>query len=119
MNDKVKELCREISKTIENGAHFNYVFEKNIVIGCVMNVERYGIIQGELNNIIGNESQCANLFYAQILLYAAQIKEMLGYSSEELVASLINRLVNDEEYFDDIPAVIGFRKKHIHKSGTS
>lgn len=118
-NDKIKNLCWELQKIVANGAHFNYVFDKTLVMGAVMDASRYGIHAGIDNNIIGSQSECANLFYAHILLYAAQIKEVLNYSSEKLVNELIRRLKKDEAAFDTIPAVINFKLKTLQPGGSN
>jgi hypothetical protein len=115
-NKKVKESCSQICQE-EGNFNFNYIFNGKLIAGSVVDVTKYNLTEGVDNKIIGMPNDCANLFYMIILMNAVQIKEMLKYSSEQLIHELTKKLRNDKDYLDELHAPIKFKIKTIHKSG--
>lgn len=118
-NDKLKELCKQILEELPKDAVFNFVFDNRLVIGYVLDITGFGLSMGEKNNIIGHTIDCAEIFYAILVTYVVQIKEIMNYSSAEVVHMICDRLKEDLIHIDDMQRPINFRNVDLHKPGNA
>lgn len=120
--EKDKEALAELMTNMLNllapGDTFNYVDDTDFLIGHILSLKNTGCSMGSRNNLIGTPNDCANVFYTLILLYMCQIRDLLSYSSEQIVFELIKRLKNDVKYLDRFSGAITFRNELIHKPGS-
>lgn len=119
IREEASNLCEKLADLQSDGFYFNFIHNGKLVMGSVIKAENYKLSEGVNKQIMGEPQDCANLFYAVCLAYITQIKEIMKYTSDEVVDEIIKRLNKHRRKLDDIPPLMTFTTKYTFKGGNA